>query len=169
MRIVFLDFDGVLNSELWNGHVGSVIRDAHCHVCAEAGSFDPRNVRRLNRITEATGASIVVSSSWRHMFPSMADMRHLLRAAGVDGRVIGRTPLDGARVEEHNRGLEIKYWLDSTGYRVLSFVILDDVDEFQDFGSDRWIQTGWATGGLLDEHTERAIEMLGGQRFGNTE
>lgn len=159
MRIVMLDFDGVLNSAWWFESAREPIRDAHCDVCAEVVAFDPANVRRLNRITAATDAAIVVSSSWRYRYEHVADLRHLLRAAGVDGRIIGRTERWGEKTAGlANRGQEIKAWLDTRP--VDSWIILDDVNEFADFGADRWIETSFANGGLLDEHVEQAIEML---------
>lgn len=165
--VVFLDFDGVLNSVSWTRPLhGWPSRDAHCHVCAESIAFDPVNVRRLNRITGGTGAKIVVSSSWRHRYPMRADLVHLLNGAGVHGQVIGRTSLDwepgspNGIIVAKSRGVQIQQWLSSIRNKIRSWIILDDVNEFDEFGKDRWIETSWANGGLLDEHVELAIDML---------
>ena len=57
MRIIFLDIDGVLNSELWYKEVK--------YANLEEKHFSPALVENLNTITDQTGAKIVVSSSWR--------------------------------------------------------------------------------------------------------
>ena len=54
MKIIFLDFDGVLNSE------------KYLHSCGQFGVvLDPSRLILLEQIVKATGAQIVLSSSWR--------------------------------------------------------------------------------------------------------
>ncbi len=57
MKIIFLDIDGVLNHMYWLKKMKGVEGDKKF--------FDPDCVRRLNTITDKTGAKIVLSSSWR--------------------------------------------------------------------------------------------------------
>ena len=61
-KIIFLDIDGVLNTERQHDR------------CVEAGlayvdnfgyAFDPVSVANLKRIVDETGADIVISSSWK--------------------------------------------------------------------------------------------------------
>ena len=52
-KIVFLDFDGVLNSEQSVRELGTRYR------------FAPNNVAALNEVLRQTDAFLVISSSWR--------------------------------------------------------------------------------------------------------
>lgn len=82
MRI-YVDIDGVLN------HAGT---PAVQHTVAEAmvAGIDPACVDRLRQIVDATGAEIVLSSTWRTM-PEAARAVGLAIAPMV---VAGSTPLD---------------------------------------------------------------------------
>lgn len=63
-KIIFLDFDGVLNTEYYQGLLqfqGKQWHDEH------GAFFDPKAVRQLKRIIDATGADIVVESSWKYL------------------------------------------------------------------------------------------------------
>ena len=62
MKIIFLDFDGVMDTEYYD------------HILSEAGKpisdeygllFDPECVKNLKYIIDNTGADIVVSSTWK--------------------------------------------------------------------------------------------------------
>jgi HAD domain in Swiss Army Knife RNA repair proteins len=152
MKIVFLDFDGVLNSETWARNGG---------VVNGLWTLDPEAVRRLQRIIDATGAYIVVSSSWRHGH-TLDELRTILRDAGLTDpptarydlrswTVLDVTPdsLDGFRARE------IRRWLDRNPAH--QFVVLDDSHDADIDG--HFVQTTWPHG-LQDEHVDRAIEIL---------
>jgi len=161
LRVVFLDFDGVLNHDAL---FLALPRDRTTADClTDARSFDPACVERVNVICERTGAVVVVSSSWRCMF-GMADIRGILKRHGLRAKVIGDTPRlhrtpDG---EERVRGHEIQAWLDARARRqtIESFVILDDSADMAHL-LPRLVRTPFATG-LGDEHVEQAVAMLGG-------
>lgn len=152
VKVVFLDFDGVLNSE-------SFVRDYYrkSFLQREPAEIDPVAVARLNRILEATGAVVCISSSWR-LLHKTEELVDFLKGTGFTGKVIGITPrLDAPR------GMEIQEWMDTApGYREIeSFVILDDDADMAHLGH-RLVQTDFA-GGLEDHHIERAIRMLEGE------
>lgn len=120
-RILFLDFDGVLNS------VGfytarqqrppiSMPRNRH-------DDLDPEALARLKRIMEAVpDANIVVSSTWRLNTP-VSDLRALLSPFGIDPkRIIDKTP----RFPGEIRGKEVAAWLAYRPDDDTRFVILDD-------------------------------------------
>ena len=65
MKALFLDFDGVLNSHEFL-YVAARNRDYEERAGNEHMELDPVAVARLNRVIAATGAKVVVSSSWRH-------------------------------------------------------------------------------------------------------
>lgn len=153
MKIVFLDFDGVLNHLEW--------ASGQPH---PRPPFDPACVRRVARICERTGARIVVSSSWRTREQrSITWLRGLLIGAGLGGKayVVGMTP-----DHQHTgpRADEIRAFLASppkTIGRVESFAILDDDADAGEGLGEHFVQTDFERGGLLDEHVERAVQILG--------
>jgi hypothetical protein len=102
MKVIFLDFDGVLVT----------VHDRYTNA-------SPYCVAMLNDITNQTDAKIVVSSSWR-CGSTVAELTDTLQRWGVTGEVIGKTPL----LRGKKRGYEIQAWLDE--HPVKSFVILDD-------------------------------------------
>lgn len=111
MNVLFLDIDGVLNS----------VRSC----CAHGGyprtfeddcltKFDWTAVALIQRICNNSDVKVVVSSTWRKMFPyqEIGDALNL--------PVIGATKeLSGIR------GLEIKEWLDRHP-EVIKYAIIDD-------------------------------------------
>lgn len=153
MKVIFLDFDGVLNSK---NYFDCGVVDSG--VGWEANQIDSRAVARLNRIVEATGALIVVSSTWR-LGKTVPELQALLNARGFRGRVLDKTG------DHPPRCAEIAAWMlewhDMGGKPPLSsFVILDD-DRVGWFG-DREINTSFERG-LEDSHVERAIALLNGK------
>lgn len=167
IKLIFLDFDGVLNSHDWQRlqyqKYGSFLQRS-------MDELDPRAVARLNKIIEATGAKIVVSSTWR-ILHTRTELIGFLTAAGFKGEIIGMTPRlsrSPYKVTDRAvcRGDEIQQWLDWEKERcvrdnsepVESFVILDD-DSDMDFLYHKLVQTHFDTG-LQDKHVIKAIEML---------
>lgn len=148
MKIIFLDFDGVLNSHKWvkaNEHLlNSQTLFMHTDVDREA-------VARVDRLCKETGAKVVVSSTWR-LFNSLERLQEILKNHGFTGEVIGRTPRLGGK-----RGSEISQWLNEHG-PVESFVILDDDSDMVHL-MHKLVQTTFDLG-LQDEHVELAKALL---------
>lgn len=146
MKVLFLDFDGVLvNHRSWYVRSG------------RTATADPPCVAALNKITDSTNAQIVVSSTWR-IGMTIVELRKLLRAWGVTGTALAKTPHMGFSVR---RGLEIKAWIDMyEGSRELveSLAILDDDDDM-DALSPFLVQTDFEEG-LTEVHAEKAIALL---------
>ena len=146
---VFLDFDGVLNSARFLRSIAPSER-------ASTVLLDHEAVERVNRICEATGACVVVSSTWRYG-RTLAQLRGLLEGKGFTGTVLGCTP----RMSSAARGEEIQAWLDSApdyGLDVTRFVIIDDNRDMLHL-TDRLVET-LADVGLQDRHVDDAIRML---------
>jgi hypothetical protein len=139
MRIVFLDFDGVLIPM-----DGTTISRKPAPSCISA----------LNAITEQTGAQIVVSSSWRNV-ASIDKLRALLKRWGVKASVIGVTPSIHGR--DISRGQEIAAWLKANRDGV-EFVILDDDSEMRPLSAYH-IQTDKRRG-LTGDDADRAVSLL---------
>ena len=161
MKIIFLDFDGVLNSSAYLQRMGP----------KSWGTLDQTAVERLNKLIAKTNAQVVISSSWRYGH-TVDQLRFILREAGFAGRVIDMTPMDGETVGGIRlgatgiRGFEIQAWLNrNKEVGVTEFVILDDCSILTDTSMaphlmERFVQTSMATG-LLDTHVEEAARKLG--------
>lgn len=142
MKVIFLDIDGVLNNE----------------ATKFGRKFDPACVAALNKITDKTGARIVVSSTWRHA--GLTETRATLSENGVTGKVNGLTPDLSKRGLIHvavPRGREIQAWLECHP-AVNGFVILDDADDMEHL-SGSLIQTVSRVG-LTELDAARAIRRL---------
>jgi hypothetical protein len=150
VKVIFLDFDGVLNSRRFfaqrSGRSGERADDA----------LDPDAVARVNRIIERTGAKIVISSSWRMADP-LARIMTILRLHGFTGEIVGTTP-----VLSGTRGREIKEWL-RANRGVTAYVILDDATDMDGLGA-RHVLTH-PDEGLLDAHVDMACAALARRRF----
>lgn len=143
-RILFLDFDGVLNSDAFLLTVKN--RDNPIALLSR------RKVALLNKIVEETGAKVVISSHWRYEF-TIGEIRSILEELGFKGQIIGITPI----IMGMPRGYEIHGWLSGfPGKR--EFVILDDQDNM-DFLSPHLIQTNSSVG-LTDENVQQVINKF---------
>ena len=145
IKVIFLDVDGVLNSKQ-DGNSLLLRTDLHLQL--------------LREIVAATGAKIVLSSSWR-MGP--VKIRNTLsdRLEDFGLKIMDSTPiLSGLS----SRGDEIRQWLKDCGYTVEKFVILDDDDDMEEF-TDNLVQTD-SENGLQEKETLRCIELLNlGQKY----
>lgn len=151
MKIIFLDIDGVLNNR---GFICRPERNRHLPDLENmADMIDPIMVERLNHILDASGASVVVSSSWR-IGETNANLRWILNSRGFKGQIIGKTR--SPHGPNFDRDSEIQAWLDEHN-DVESFVILDDGEIFSLL--DHQVLTSFEVG-LLDEHIEKALKIL---------
>lgn len=156
-KFIFLDIDGVMNSILFysertqDKRYKEWIKDYSQHIAWGACNIDPRAVKRLNRITDATKAKIVVSSTWR----SDSNLQEVFTLVGIKEPIYDVTPYMRSR----HRGSEIQEWLDkqTEPYR---YVILDDDSDMLDCQLPYFIQTNWLRWGLSDEDVEQAIHIL---------
>lgn len=137
MKIIFLDVDGVLNSEQ-DRFSWTIESDKHLILLA--------------CIVRRTDAKIVVSSSWRNC--------GLLDTLKTRLNDFSMSIYDKTCYSEHGiRGLEIKEWLDNHS-DVESFVILDD--EYFDIKSyfpNNLVKTNTKVG-LQKEDVEKCIAIL---------
>ena len=166
-KLVFLDFDGVLNSSEFAAH--QYQNDESAQDSMGLDLFDPKTVECMNHIIDATGAKIIVTSSWRYL--GLAKLQKLWKERGLHGEIIGMTSLhvvDELILEkgmewlerEMNgspRSEEIAHWLKSYDINA-KYVILDDLPMPEDIQSHA-IQVN-PKFGLSDQHVKQAIEIL---------
>jgi hypothetical protein len=154
MKVIFLDFDGVLcNPE-------SISAGYKARTAPEQDPYGPHDdcVSALNRIIEQTGAVIVVSSTWRKCKNPNSAMRETLMRWGVTGQVIGCTPVLERGAFSVQRGTEIQQWLDTSRTPVTSFVILDDDSDMAHL-RHRLVRTSFKVG-LTEADADQAIAIL---------
>jgi len=116
-------------------------------------TLSTKAVELLNKLTEISGANIVISSSWRFTAPLIVIIDKLKEYGfRYPERVIGCTAL----LENRCRGDEIKLWLKQVP--VESFVILDDVDDMGNLFPNL-VKTDHVL--LMQEHdVDKAIQIL---------
>jgi len=136
--VIFLDIDGVIAS---NKNI-----------------YHPDRIEQLNRITQITGAAIVVISARR--VSGLEAMRWQLKQWQVKGDVIDVTPnlsfwSEGGVKVAVSRHVEIMAWLEENA--CTRFVILDD-EEVGAFETSL-VRTDFATG-LTKEAADLAIGKL---------
>ncbi|MBQ1187020.1 MAG: hypothetical protein IIX54_04970 [Clostridia bacterium] len=154
MKIIFLDVDGVLNSEKYKTE-----SSANC----DNGYIDLSRVKLVADIVNATNAKIVLISSLR------VDWDKSLELCGNDGKYINKCFAEnGLSIMDKTpyisfftaRKKEITFWLSSHQNEVESFVIIDDMlDGWEELNS-RVVNTNPNGYGLEEEHVKKAIELL---------
>lgn len=109
--VIFLDFDGVLNSRRSALALGGYNSD----------QLDPVAVKLVAKLVYMTDASVVVSSTWRLLYP-LGELRDILSQHSfvLADRLIDVTP----SLRSGHRGEEIEAWL--TDNARPPYVILDD-------------------------------------------
>lgn len=155
MRVIFLDVSGVLVHSKSSG-LGEQTGEACGTSFYYAATVDLECLKRVLRIVEATGAQIVVSSTWRRFDAQSTALRRALIAAGVQRRAL-RDLLVGSTPHLGEKHVEVFAWLrEHPG--VTSYVVIDDevVGQHPQL-NDR---PDFFKGGLLDTHVEEAVAIL---------
>lgn len=156
--VLFLDFDGVLNSVAFWNRRGS---PTSIRITSNAEEIDPGAVALLNSVLDTTGAVVVFSTAWRNSF-SVVDLDGLLRERGFTGCCIDATPTirEGGSYGER-RVWEIRRWLNAHP-EVVTWAAVDDIDlGSAGLGHERFVHTDVSVG-LTTDAAERLGVMLGG-------
>jgi len=144
MKILFLDFDGVINPLLNFSGTGDFSKIACSHI--------------QMMLTKVPDLRIVVSSSWRTY--GLPACRDILKRNGIDStKVIDTT--EGPK-EKHGNKFErdhhVANWLKAHP-EIDSFVIIDDEAEFPDF-KHKYVKPN-AYVGFTQRDMEKALSILG--------
>lgn len=140
MKVLFLDMDGVVNSE----------------ACMERGLFntdfpvDSFMAFLVGQIHMNTGCKVVLSSAWRHHDESVARITKQMVP------IFDITPDNPRGVYE--RGHEIKAWLDAHP-EVEKYAILDDDSDMLPEQLPNFFKTEWKIG-LTEEIAKKVEEHL---------
>jgi hypothetical protein len=153
MKVIFLDFDGVLNS----------VRYDRERARGDTNNIDVTRLPLLKEIVDRTGAKIVLSTSWRIYWdrdealcePIGRWINELFAQYGLF--VFDKT----ITISSSDRDQEVRRWLSAHDGEVEAFVILDDIAFGWGDLSDHLVRTHPRIGrGLEREHVERAIALL---------
>ena len=174
MKVLFLDIDGVLNSENWFAYRIYCVKNNMVNILMNFVDTDDRNIKHkltmlddraianLNRIVEETGCKVVLSSSWRSSIESENIFtQNLLKLKGFKYEFYDVTPRLWFSDFSIRRGEEIKFWLDkeSEKHEIESFVILDDDSDMLPEQMNNFIHVDGQVG-LTDRDVLTAIEIL---------
>ena len=170
---IFLDFDGVLNTERWQRHcmaAGLPTEDGFGPV------FDPEAVENLATIMEAVpGAKVIITSSWK--WEGLEKMKRLWTKRRLPGVLLDIAPdfvpnFDDEAFEKIlqgelpvGRGADIRAWQEQNGAEGSPYVILDDLPDFYPDQQPHYIQTDPRVGITLED-AMRAIGILNGKLNG---
>ena len=121
-NIIFLDIDGVLNSELFYRSLKTKRNKSRL-----SKNLDTNAIKLLNELCEDINAKVVISSVWR-LNKSIEHLQFVLNDSGATFEIIGKTK---SISEARNRGVEVKRWLDDHfADKIYNYVILDDDSDF---------------------------------------
>jgi len=137
MKVLFLDFDGVLNPYGYK---------------TEGATFSKMACKNLNLLLKKVPElKIVVSSSWR--IHGLHAVRDILKSNGIDPKRV----IDITGDEKGIRGNQIKAWLDRHK-NVNNFVILDDNSDMGEL-TPRLVKTNGFIG-LTQNEVNKIVELL---------
>lgn len=145
MNVIFLDIDGVLNSEEFERNI-----DQYQYVF-KFSLLDQKAILRLYKILWETNAYVVLSSSWRLSEESYKSVEEQLKPYRI--KLIDKTPQN-----TEGRGAEIVEWLEQHP-EVSHYVVLDDDDFAMEPVKNHLVLTTW-TDGLEDKHIQEAIDKM---------
>jgi len=127
-RILFLDIDGVLNSEEYYRNSRNSGKDFY--------PFDPASVSFIKALVEDFSLKIVISSTWR--YGAIDKLMHELKKNKLLDYLYHEwfTPV----IHPAHRGTEIKLWLDLHP-EVTDYVIIDDDSNILEEQKNNFVNT----------------------------
>lgn len=118
--IIFLDFDGVVETIYWNFNEDGVL-DFNVHKHRHEQLNNKQAIGWLNELYKHVPYDVVISSTWRY-YMDVDQLQNLLVVSGFNPniKVIGKTP-----VLYQQRGFEIEQWIKDNNFSN-KFIIIDD-------------------------------------------
>ena len=161
-RVLFLDIDGVLNSNFWN--------DSHQREISDGTLIDEEKVKILASLVKRTNAEIILHSGWRIWFdaelkPLRTEAKRLIdifakEGLSIDGLTPDLTTEEIRRAKKFSlvKAEEILLWL-KTNNDVAGWVVLDDLDLHNEQIGKHQVMPDQAIG-LTLEDVEKAERIL---------
>lgn len=138
MKIIFLDIDGVLNSNVYYRTVDRSIKDWN--------RFDPKVVGYIKKLVEEFPAKIVISSTWR--FGAVKQLKNELKKSNLNQFL--HNDWGTPKVYPPHRGEEIRMWLEKH-HEITNYIIIDDDESILEKQMMRLIKTN-INEGMTEEH-----------------
>ncbi|GMK37181.1 hypothetical protein PCCS19_02340 [Paenibacillus sp. CCS19] len=156
MKIIFLDIDGVLNTDR-----AVKLQKLFNH---DRIIFDAEAMKNLKELIKETNAYIVISSTWRiHYGTDNRLWKELMSnfiENYIDDRIIDITPVLSEKLNTSIRWKEIETWLvDNRDKEIESFVIIDDEWEMGEYTKDRYVKCQ-AYKGISKDSKDKARKIL---------
>ena len=152
--VIFLDVDGVLNC------------NTSTSKCLNVTGIDDDKVKRLRKIVSATGAVIVLVSSWKDTWSATDKEGQDGYANYLDNKLRRQRLkiLDKTFDRGTNRGHGILQWYSHKN--VDKYIVLDDevFFDYHAYGIMNHLILTDPEVGLTDEDVDKAIEMLKGEQ-----
>lgn len=122
MKILFLDFDGIVNNSDPNTCIERIPNTIEY--------FNPDLARHVNNLVINFNFKIVISSAWRRG-KTFKQLEYLLSYMNIQVDLVGVTTTDYLESSSNpslpnNRALQITKWLKETKLKVNDYLILDD-------------------------------------------
>lgn len=156
MKIIFLDFDGVISTY------------------EKGWRLDDSKLSLLKEIVDATNAKIVVSSSWKVGYtevkefvnsfynrPRNKELKESNLFSWFADNIYDLTDSNGVW-----RGNEVQRWIDNHQSEIESYVILDDDDDFLDNQLFNFVQTDTYEG-ITSREVKLCIKILNNEKIPN--
>lgn len=149
MKVLFLDFDGVLNSQDYRDRYGSM-----------GAGIDKSKMPMLKKLVDTTDAKIVIITSLREYWdkdPDKCDyfgkvINETFAEYGLE--IYDKTPVSESGMRED----DIRDWICENS-SIENYVAIDDGALFARFLVGHFVQP---KDGLEEEHVEKAVEILNG-------
>lgn len=161
-KVLFLDIDGVLNSNFWN--------DSHQTEISDGTLIDEEKIKLLALLIRETNAKIILHSGWRFWFdaelkPLCTESNKLVELLAMENLYISGVTPDLTTEEIRNakkfslvKADEILLWI-SLHKTVTKWVVLDDLNLHNDQIWQHQVKTDPTTG-LTLENVRQAVRIL---------
>ena len=164
-NVVFLDIDGVLNSNFWN--------EGHQREISDGTLIDESKIKLLSELIKATDSKIILHSGWKYWFDS--DLKPLCKEAENLIKLLEKVGLtiDGVTPDHSTKEIrkskkfslvkagEILDWLKRHN-DVDKWIVIDDLDLHNAEINNRQVRTDQSIG-LTVEDVEKAKKMINDQ------
>lgn len=164
-KVIFLDIDGVLNSNFWNAD--------HQREISDGKYIDTEKVKLLSGLVKKSEASIILHSGWRFWFdadvqPTRSEAKYLTDLLESEGMTVaGMTPdLTTEEIRKTKKFSKVKAeeiltWLKDHP-ETKNWVVLDDLELHNENIAKCQVMTD-AEQGLTEADVDRALEILSGE------
>lgn len=161
-KVLFLDIDGVLNSNFWN--------DNHQREISDGILIDEKKIKLLAYLVKKTNSKIILHSGWRTWFdselkPLRIEAKRLIELLEredlhIDGLTPDLTTEEIRKTKKFSlvKADEILLWLKSHN-DVSGWVVLDDLDLHNVQVAQHQVKPD-QTAGLTVEDVEKAVKIL---------